>query len=105
MIIARKLDAPLAPLSKGIMSHRGVCIAHQQANDQPGLLDLTCLQEAGYTTRDSSNCVPDLVISKAGTTAAFLLVANQDLLGDTSNIWRRCSDHQVCQPTRQKQHN
>lgn len=86
------------------MSHRGVCIAHKAANDQPGLLNVICLQEAGYTVRVSTNCVPDLIISKAGTTAAFLTVAKQDQLEASSHMWSRCSTCQLRQPAIKQQH-
>lgn len=82
-----RLDRNLAYVR--IMSHPGVCIVHQEASNQPGLLDTECLSQAGYTVRVSRNCVPDLIISRAGTTAAFLLVNCQNAFYDGSGIWDR----------------
>ena len=67
----------------------GVCIVHQQASDKPGLLDKECLARAGYTVRVSKNCLPDLIISRAGTTAAFLLTDGQAIIDNKSGTWDR----------------
>lgn len=71
------------------MSVQGVCIVHQQASDKPGLLDKECLARAGYTVRVSKNCLPDLIISRAGTTAAFLLIDGQAIVDNKSGTWDR----------------
>ena len=70
------------------MSNQGVCIVHEQSINQPGLVETDCLSKAGYSVRISGNCLPDLIISKAGTTAAYLLVSNQVALSG-SDIWNR----------------
>ena len=73
------------------MSNQGVCIVQEQAINQSGLVDKDCLFKAGYSVRVSGNCLPDLIISRAGTTAAYLLVNSQMLLCGSA-IWNRYAD-------------
>jgi len=71
------------------MGHQLVCIVHQQAYDQPSLLNMARLVEAGCKLRVSGTCVPDLIMSRAGTTAAFLFVTKSSGLCQGSATWAR----------------
>ena len=73
------------------MSHQLVCIVRQQVKDQPGLLNTSKLVglEAGCKLRVSETCLPDLIMSRAGLTASFLLVVNCSDLHIGSAIWDR----------------
>ena len=71
------------------MSQQVVCIIHQHANEQPGLVNTSKLVEAGCKLRVSKTCIPDLIMSRAGTTASFLLVANSSNLHPGSTTWER----------------
>ena len=71
------------------MSQPVVCIVHQLAQNQPGLINTSKFIESGCKVRVSQTTVPDLIMSKAGTTAAFLLVASASDLRPGSSSWER----------------
>jgi len=87
-------DSNLGVTDGPIMSQQFVCILHQQTNDQPGLINTGKLAEAGCKLRVSGTCIPDLIMSRAGTTASFLLVTKSSDLHQGSVTWDRyCSSH------------
>jgi len=71
------------------MSHQLVCIVHQQAYDQPSLLNTARLVEVGCKLRVSGSCEPDLIMSRAGSTAAFLFATESSGLCQGSATWAR----------------
>ena len=86
-----------ATLAVGI-SQQVVCIVHEQAQQPHGLINLGKLAESGYKTRVSQNILPDLIMSKAGRTAAFVLVASASGLETGSNNWERYDDCHIHAP-------
>lgn len=68
------------------MSGQVVCILHQNVQH---LLSTNKLVLAGYKLRFTGNTVPDLIMSRSGTTAAFLLVVNSSDLHKESDTWNR----------------
>ena len=71
------------------MSQQVVCIVRQHSNGQPNLANTSKLVEAGCNLRVSGTSIPDLIMSKAGTTASFLLVADSTDLQQGSGTWDR----------------
>lgn len=76
-------------LSRRNMSGQLVCIVRQALQGSASLLNTSKLVQAGCKLRFSSNSVPDLIMSKSGTTAAFLLVATSTDLRQGVGIWDR----------------
>lgn len=68
------------------MSGQVVCIIHHNV---PANLSTDKLAVAGCKLRSSANIVPDLIMSRSGTTAAFILVVNSSDLQKESNTWNR----------------
>ena len=72
------------------MSGQVVCIIHQNVQSNANPLSVNKLVLAGCKLRFSANTVPDLIMSRSGTTAAFLLVVNSSDLHKESDTWNRC---------------
>lgn len=82
------------------MSGPVVCIIHQNVQSNANALSINKLVSAGCKLRFSANSVPDLIMSRSGTTAAFLLVVNSSDLHEESDTWNRwdswCGGTQTC---------
>ncbi|KAL3151144.1 hypothetical protein ABBQ38_013008 [Trebouxia sp. C0009 RCD-2024] len=74
------------------MSGQVVCIIHQNVQSNANALNINKLVSAGCKVRFSTNTVPDLIMSRSGTTAAFLLVVNSSDLQMESDTWNRYLD-------------
>lgn len=67
-----------------------VCIVSSKAIERK-VVDPAVLQKVGgYKVNVTHTCTADLIVSKAGSTAAFLFIEDTtDLATDGSETWRR----------------